>query len=295
MFSNIPFDRVIWPTTFFLGGTFLISIIGIPLYIWYFQVEWIFQIALFLAFFTATGLSITLGYHRLFAHKAFQAKMPIRLFTLCFGAAAFENSAIDWVSDHRRHHKHTDHDDDPYDASKGLFYSHIGWVLFKLRPHPPMDNVQDLEKDPLILWQHRYWYWIGAFFAFVLPTAIGWLWGGWQTALGAFLIAGVFKVVAVQHCTFCINSLCHALGDQPYSKKCSARDSWIMALFTFGEGYHNFHHEFQHDYRNGIKPWHFDPTKWAIWTLNKIGLTGNLRRVPAEKIEQARRATQAGE
>ena len=77
------------------------------------------------------------------------------------------------------------------------------------------------------------------------------------------------------------------LGNRPYSSRCTARDSWLMALFTFGEGYHNYHHEFQHDYRNGVKPWQFDPTKWAIWTMSKLGLANNLRRVPLEKIQLA--------
>jgi len=77
------------------------------------------------------------------------------------------------------------------------------------------------------------------------------------------------------------------MGRQPYSTKCSARDSFVMALFTFGEGYHNYHHEFQHDYRNGVKPWEWDPTKWLIWILSKLGLTTDLRRVPPEKISCA--------
>jgi stearoyl-CoA desaturase (Delta-9 desaturase) len=94
----------------------------------------------------------------------------------------------------------------------------------------------------------------------------------------------VLRVVVLQHATFCINSLCHYIGAQPYSSKCSARDSWILAIVTFGEGYHNYHHEFQHDYRNGVKPWQIDPTKWIIWILSKIGLIRNLRRVPTEKI-----------
>jgi stearoyl-CoA desaturase (delta-9 desaturase) len=87
-----------------------------------------------------------------------------------------------------------------------------------------------------------------------------------------------------QHCTFFINSLCHTIGRQPYSTKHSARDSAIMAFLTFGEGYHNYHHEFQHDYRNGVKPWQWDPTKWTIWTLSKLGLVEGLRRVPDSKI-----------
>jgi stearoyl-CoA desaturase (delta-9 desaturase) len=101
-------------------------------------------------------------------------------------------------------------------------------------------------------------------------------------------------VVVVQHCTFCINSLCHYIGKQTYSSRCSARDSWLMALVTFGEGYHNYHHEFPYDYRNGVKPWQIDPTKWIIWALSKIGLVKKLRRVPADTILRAELAASSG-
>src|SRR5260370_404094 len=126
--------------------------------------------------------------------------------------------------------------------------------------------------------------------SFALPTLLGAFWNGWVGALGGFLIGGVTKIVVLQHCTFLINSACHTIGRQPYSKKCSARDSLLLAVFTFGEGYHNYHHEFQHDYRNGVKPREWDPTKWLIWTLSKLGLTGGLRRAPQDAIhlKQAR-------
>jgi stearoyl-CoA desaturase (Delta-9 desaturase) len=156
--------------------------------------------------------------------------------------------------------------------------------MFKLRPETTLDNVADLKKDPLLVWQHRYINIIGFIVAFVFPTVIALAWGGWKSALGAFLLAGVLRVVVLQHCTFCINSLCHYIGAQPYSSKCSARDSWLMAIVTLGEGYHNYHHEFQHDYRNGVRAWHIDPTKWIIWTLSKIGLVKQLRTVPPDKI-----------
>jgi stearoyl-CoA desaturase (Delta-9 desaturase) len=153
-----------------------------------------------------------------------------------------------------------------------------------LRPETTLDNVADLKKDPLLVWQHRYIHVIAFVMAFVFPAVIAFVWGGWKSALGAFLLAGVLRVVVLQHCTFCINSLCHYIGSQPYSSKCSARDSWLMAIVTLGEGYHNYHHEFQHDYRNGIKAWHIDPTKWIIWVLSKIGLVKQLRTVPSDKI-----------
>ena len=234
------------------------ALTGVPLYLYYFGLDW-FQVALFFAMFLACGFSISIGYHRLFSHITFKASWPIRLLTLVFGAAAFENSVLMWASEHRRHHKHVDHDDDPYNISKGFFYAHIGWLIFKLNPDEPYDNVADLQRDKLVCWQDRHVQWIAIFVSFVPPSLLGFWWNGWQGALGAFLIAGVARIVVLQHCTFLINSACHTIGRQPYSTKCSARDSLFLAFFTFGEGYHNYHHEFQHDYRNGVKPWQFDP------------------------------------
>jgi stearoyl-CoA desaturase (delta-9 desaturase) len=289
MFLSLPRERINWLTSSFLIGTAFLTVTALPVYLWNFGVDW-FQLAMFFAFIAVTGFSITAGYHRLFAHKSFEAKWPLRLLVLIFGAGAFENSVLMWTSEHRRHHKHTDHEEDPYDITKGFFHAHIGWLLFKLNPSPPFDNVLDLQKDRLVRWQHRHVHLLAVFVGFILPTLLGFLWHGWSGALGAFLISGVARVVVVQHCTFFINSACHTLGRQPYSTRCSARDSLLLAFFTFGEGYHNYHHEFQHDYRNGVKAWQFDPTKWLIWLLSKLGVTSRLRRVSPEKIEAAQRA-----
>lgn len=281
---RIPFDRVNWITSAFLIGTALIALIGVPIYIFKFGIDW-FLAGMFFFYALSSTMSITLGYHRLFSHLSFKAKWPVKLYTLIFGACAFENSCLDWCADHRRHHKHVDHDDDPYDISKGFMWAHMGWLMFKLKPEPPMDNVGDLRKDKLVMWQHKYVHWIGLVVGLILPAAIAYaVQPTWQYALGGFLLAGILRVVCVQHCTFFINSLCHTIGKRPYNTENSARDSAIMAVFTCGEGYHNYHHAFQHDYRNGVKPWQFDPTKWMIWLLSKFGLTSNLRRVSDEKI-----------
>jgi len=304
---RIPLERVNWTTSSFLIGTALVALICTPIYLFHYGfvgVGFGFQFALFFFYLCATMMSITVGYHRLFSHLSFKAKKVVKFFTLVFGACAFENSCLNWSADHRRHHKHVDHDEDPYDISKGFFWAHIGWLLFKLDPKPPMDNVADLRKDKLVMWQHKYTHWIGLTVGLILPAALGL---GYNTlvgldplqgALGGFLIAGVTRIVIAQHCTFFINSLCHTVGSQPYSNKHSARDSAVMAVLTFGEGYHNYHHEFQHDYRNGVKPWQWDPSKWTIWTLSKLGLVEGLRRVPDGKIllaemgEARRRAEQ---
>jgi stearoyl-CoA desaturase (delta-9 desaturase) len=295
---SIPFERVDWINTVFLGIITLLALIAAPIFLWHHD-GGVLLWSLFAYYCIATGMSITLGYHRLFSHLSFKAKWPVKLFTLVFGACAFENSALNWCSDHRRHHKHTDHDDDPYDISKGFFWAHIGWILFKTLPEPPLDNVNDLRKDKLVMWQHRWDKAIAVLVGLILPAVIGYFFAGGVTgALGGFLIVGVLRVFCVQQCTFFINSLCHTIGRQPYSTRCSARDSFVMSLVTFGEGYHNYHHEFQHDYRNGVKAWNFDPTKWAIWLLSKVGLASDLRRVPdtkvllAEMAEARRRANQ---
>ncbi len=283
---NFPWKKVYWVTTAFLIGTFLITVFGVPAYIWHYGLDG-FHIGLFIFFGAATGISITLGYHRLFSHLTFQARWPVKLFTLLFGAAAFEGTVLAWAADHRRHHKFTDEEDDPHDITKGFFHAHVGWLLFRRGPETPLTWVRDLQKDRLAVWQHKYYIPLAVSMGFALPTFAGFLWNGWAGALGAFVIGGAARIVFVHHMTFCINSLCHWIGRQPYSSKCTARDSLIMAFFTFGEGYHNFHHEFQHDYRNGVKAWQFDPTKWAIWLLHKTGLVSKLRKVPEEVIVKA--------
>ncbi|MCA1659868.1 MAG: hypothetical protein LC642_04915, partial [Verrucomicrobiaceae bacterium] len=117
---RLPRARINWTTSSFLIGTLVLTLTAVPAYLWYFGLDW-FQVALFFVMFAACGFSISIGYHRLFSHIAFQAAWPVRLFTLIFGAAAFENSVLMWASEHRRHHKHVDHDDDPYSISKGFF------------------------------------------------------------------------------------------------------------------------------------------------------------------------------
>ena len=160
MFSRIPFEKVNWLISSFLIGTLFLAVTAVPVYLCFFGLD-TFQVVLFFVMFFSCGFSITIGYHRLFSHRTFEAHWFVRLLTLIFGAAAFENSVLLWACEHRSHHKHVDHDDDPYCISKGLFHAHIGWLLFKLDPPPPFDNVADLKKDPLVMWQHRHIHWIG--------------------------------------------------------------------------------------------------------------------------------------
>jgi len=241
------------------------------------------QIILAVIFYFITGMSITGGYHRLIAHRAYKASSFVKFLYLCFGAATFENSALKWCTDHRVHHRHVDETEDPYNIKKGFFWAHIGWIFFK-EPNIEGDYPKDLTNDKLIMWQHNNYYILAIFFGLVLPTFIGHLMG---SALGGLALAGVTRIVFVHHCTFFINSLCHIVGSRPYTDTNTARDSFIMAILSYGEGYHNYHHYFPSDYRNGVRWYHFDPTKWLIKSLSLIGLTNNLKKVPEKIIIQA--------
>jgi stearoyl-CoA desaturase (delta-9 desaturase) len=247
-----------------------------------------FEIIASIALIYFSGMSITAGYHRLWAHKAYDAKDIVRGALAIGGAMALQNSILHWASDHRIHHKHVDDNEhDPYSAKKGFWYSHIGWMLreYQVQRYSDYSNCRDLQKDKIVMWQHKYYLAIMLSANFGIPLLLGWLNGDiW----GMLLLAGVFRLVAVHHVTFFINSLAHMWGNQPYTDKNSARDNGLLAFFTFGEGYHNFHHIFEYDYRNGIKWWQFDPTKWLIRGLSFIGWTKNLRRCPEERIERAK-------
>lgn len=258
----------------FLVLTALIALVGTPLYGYF--VGFSFPVVGVFAFYlAATGFSITAGYHRLFAHRSYETNAVVKLFYLLFGAAACENSVLKWALDHRYHHRFVDQEDDPYSIQKGFFHAHIGWILFKRPTHPSPEGVADLALDPLVRWQNRFYFPIAISVGGIIPLMIGTLLGD---AWGCFLLAGVTRTVLVHHSTFLINSLCHFIGRQPYSVANSSCDSWFVALVTLGEGYHNFHHTFQYDYRNGVRWFHFDPSKWLIRTLAAARLAKNLRR-----------------
>jgi len=239
------------------------------------------------------GFAITGGYHRLFAHKAYAAHPILKAVHLFFGAASVQNTALKWSADHRVHHAHSDTELDPYSITKGFFWAHVGWILVGGRD-ADLSLVKDLEKDRLIRWQHRFYVPLAVFAGALAPMLIAWTWGD---PIGGLLFAGCARLVLQWHATFSVNSFAHMIGSRPYDADSTARDSWIVALMTFGEGYHNYHHKFPSDYRNGVRWWQFDPTKWTVWSMSKIGITRDLRRAKnADKYKLAttlRRAQEA--
>lgn len=275
----------IWVTTLLFSLTFLIAVTAVPLYgilVGYSLAQWL----VFVTFLAFCGLSITAGYHRLWSHRAYDASPVVRAFFAFWGACALQNSILVWGSGHRRHHRHVDDNEkDPYSINRGFWFAHIGWMLREYRSgEVDLSNAQDLQRDPIVMFQHKHYLALVLISNIALPALIGFMLGD---VIGTLLLVGILRLVVSHHVTFFINSLCHMWGGQPYTNTNTARDNFFLALVTWGEGYHNFHHYFQTDYRNGVRWWQFDPTKWLVASLSWLGLTSNLRRVPDFKIQEA--------
>ena len=256
------------------------ALIGLPVYAYFYDYTWL-DWAMFGLLYLVTGLGITVGYHRLIAHRSFTCPNWVKGCLLIAGGWALENSVLAWASDHVRHHARCDREEDPYNAQRGFWYSHCGWFFLE-DPYADEKYASRLRQDPVVLWQHRYYVPI-VLSGVVLPFVVGFLYNGWVGGLGCFLLAGVGRTFFVLNSTYCINSICHLWGKQPHTKADSSRDNWVVSLLTFGEGYHNYHHAHQRDYRNGPRWYNFDPSKWFIFGLSIMGMAGNLCRVQPER------------
>lgn len=280
--SELPFlQRINWLSTTII----FIPLIGLLLGVWFVPLR---RQTLILATiqYILTGTGITAGYHRLWSHKAYHASFPVEFVLLAWGAAAFEGSARWWCRNHRAHHRYVDTEKDPYSVHKGFWYAHIGWMILKQDSRRAgRVDISDLNAHKGIMFQHRNYLPIALFFGFIFPLAVATY--GWGDFWGALVYACFGRMFFVHQATFCVNSLAHTFGAQTYSTEHTSYDHIITALVTFGEGYHNYHHEFPHDYRNGIRWYHYDPTKWIVRSLSYFGLCSRLIRFPNNEIRKA--------
>ena len=263
-----------FPTTLLFSSVVLGTMIGLPTFAYFYDYSWV-DWTMFVSLYIFTGLGITVGYHRLFAHRSFKCSNWVKGIFLIGGGMALENSAFRWAADHIRHHARCDQEEDPYNAKLGFWWSHCGWLFWK-DPHRDEKYTTRLKQDPLVMLQHRFYLPI-LITGLIMPFFVGFAYNGWISGLGCFLLAGLGRTFFVLNSTFFINSICHLWGSQPHGTSDSSRDSWWISLLTFGEGYHNYHHMYQSDYRNGPQWYNFDPSKWLIWTLSKMGVAYDLR------------------
>jgi len=270
-----------WGPAAFLIFYQVALLLGLPVYFYYNTPSWA-MIAISVVLLYATGMSITAGYHRFFAHRTYKANKVVEAFLILFGTMACQGSVLRWSYDHRLHHAHVDGDDDPYAIKRGFWYAHCLWILEKPR-EIQQKTVSDLFRNKLVMFQHRHYESL-----MILTNVLMFLLVGWalNDYLGAFVISFWTRLFVLHHFTWFINSLAHTWGDKPFCTEQTAVDNYIISLLTFGEGYHNYHHAYSNDYRNGIRWYHYDPSKWLIWAFNKLGWTRDLKRMDPYTIKK---------
>ncbi len=252
--------------------------------LWGAHVTWL-DLTLLAVGHTVVGLGISLGYHRLVAHNAFQARAPVRFVLFALAAGALQGGPASWAATHRRHHALSDKPGDPHSPLEGLWHAHFGWLQKGNLVHTGPAHER-LMKDPMIRFFERTWLaWVVA--SFLVPGLIAWtiLGGGhfWQGVLWG----GAVRVFLVHHTTWSINSICHTFGTRPYRSPDVARNNALFGIFGFGEGWHNNHHAFPNSAYIGHRWWQVDIGKYVLWMLRPLRLVRNLH-IPTREDRMAR-------
>jgi len=247
-----------------------------------FEYTWKSWVAFFLLYYFS-GVGITGGAHRLWAHRSYKASFIVRFYLMICNCMANQGSILHWSRDHRVHHKYAETDRDPHDATRGFFYAHVGWLMLKKDPKVVEAgnklSFQDLYDDPIVMFQHRLCPWINQFFCFVFPTLLGYYVCN-QSLWTSFLFLGVARYCYVLNSTWLVNSLAHWVGYKPYDGTINPTENPFVAFFALGEGWNNWHHVYPWDYSTSEygfwKRW--NPTKLQIDLFAALGLVWDRKR-----------------
>ncbi|KAM3135763.1 hypothetical protein pb186bvf_012160 [Paramecium bursaria] len=255
-----------------------VHVLGLIGAVWFFLLEKELFYKYLLAFYIwhcLTGLGITGGAHRLWAHKAYQASLPIRIYLMLMNSNCFQGSIWHWSRDHRLHHKFSDTPLDPHDSKKGFWYCHVGWLLKEksqeLIEEGRKIDLSDLKADPVVMFQKRHYYKLAFLFAFIIPMISGFLVS--DKYVFNLLFLGFTKYIWTLNATWCVNSVCHLWGQRPFNKKIEPRDNIFVSLVSMGEGWHNWHHEHPRDWKGSKNDWWMiNATYSFIWMSEQLGL-----------------------
>lgn len=268
----------------FIVVPFIALLAAIPM-LWGIGLTWQ-DAVLALVFYAISGHGVTVGFHRYFTHQSFKARKGLRVVMAIAGSMAIQGPVIRWVADHRKHHRFSDKDGDPHSPwrygksvrglTKGLFYSHVGW-LFDIEQTPMPKYAPDLVKDKHIDWVSRKFpIWVAL--SMLLPPLIGglWMWSWWG-AVTAFFWASLVRVALLHHVTFSINSICHVTGKQFWRSRDHSGNVWWLALPSMGESWHNFHHAEPRSARHGVHRFEIDTSAMLIWVMEKLRWVSDVR------------------
>lgn len=242
------------------------------------------QFTIMVAGYLLTGAGITIGYHRLLAHRSFQTFPVVRVVLMVLGALAVQKSPIEWCAVHRKHHATSDEPGDPHSPHahpagprhplRGFLHAHVGWIFTgHLVSSDAERYAPDLLRDPLAVFIQRTWAWLWLPLAFVIPMVVSWsLTGTAAGVLMGFLWGGCMRLFLVHHVTFSTNSICHLFGSRPFRTGDESRNNFLCGVVSGGEGFHNNHHAFPTSARHGLEWWQIDASWYVIWILRELRL-----------------------
>jgi stearoyl-CoA desaturase (delta-9 desaturase) len=266
--------------------------------LWGIGFHWV-DIALFAGMYILCAFGTTIGFHRFFTHRGFEARAPVKALLAILGCMTMQGPVTQWVTDHRKHHAlsdqpgdphspHVGHGDGAWGAVRGFVHAHVGWMFRNLGMEQGREYGRDLYEDRLVRTIDRlYLLWV--VLTLGIPFAIGFTVGGtWGAGVEGLVWGGLIRIAAYQHATFSVNSICHMFGRQDYRSRDQARNNWIVALLVFGEGWHNNHHAFPASARHGLHRWQLDLSWWVIRGLEKLGLVWNVKVPDSAQLERRR-------
>ncbi|GFS45165.1 acyl-CoA desaturase [Trichonephila inaurata madagascariensis] len=283
--------QIVWRNVILFAYLHLASLYGV--YLMFTSAMW--QTNLFAAFlYLMSGIGVTAGAHRLWSHRSYKARLPLRIFLAFIFTVAFENDIFEWARDHRVHHKYSETDADPHNAKRGFFFAHIGWLL--CRKHPEVIkkgkaiDLSDLMADPVVRFHRKHYVPLVVLSCFVLPTLVPmYLWG--ETFMNSLFVATLFRFCFTLNQTWLVNSAAHMWGNRPYDVNINPRENTWVALGAVGEGFHNYHHTFPYDYATseyGIK---LNLTTTFIDVMAWLGLAYDRKTVSKGMISARKRRT----
>jgi stearoyl-CoA desaturase (delta-9 desaturase) len=279
----------------FIAIPFLAVLAAVPV-AWGWGLGWR-DVAISLSMYVVTGLGITVGFHRFFTHGSFRAPRALKIVLAVAGSLAIEGPVVRWVADHRRHHAFSDREGDPHSPwrygetvpalIKGLWHAHSGW-LFDREQTNPRKYTPDLMRDPDIAAISARFNALVAVSMLLPPVLGGLLSWSWQGAVTAFFWGSLVRVSLLHHVTWSINSICHAIGQRPFNSRDKSGNVWWLAVFSFGESWHNLHHADPTCARHGVLRGQVDISARTIWIFERLGWATDVRWPKADRIEARR-------
>ncbi|KAM4809835.1 stearoyl-CoA desaturase 5 [Rhinophrynus dorsalis] len=237
--------------------------------------------------FLVTALGVTAGAHRLWSHRSYKARLPLRIFLALANSMAFQNDIFEWARDHRMHHKFSETDADPHNAKRGFFFAHIGWLF--VRKHKEIVekgkklNLQDLLDDPVVMFQRKYYKTSVILMCFTIPSVVPWYFWG-ESLWNSYFLAAILRYTISLNVAWLVNSAAHLYGNRPYDKNISPRENTFVTLGAIGEGFHNFHHTFPFDYSTSEFGLKFNPTTCFIDLMCFLGLANDCKKATRQMI-----------